>query len=59
MVVDVHASYMKSYVIEQLEGLGIRINDDLTYKELVTKLAIEREKNALNIKVENPESSWF
>lgn len=49
-------SFKKSHVIDQLAKYEFYDVEEMTYRELVRKLAMLR---ALEIETESPEKSWF
>ena len=48
--------HKRSHIIDQLAKHGYTDTDDLTYRELVNKLAVAR---AMEIKSERPGQGWF
>lgn len=48
--------FKRAHVIDQLAKYKFNDVEGMTYKELVSKLAMLR---ALEIKTESPEKSWF
>jgi len=49
-------SFKRAHVIDQLAKYKFNNVEGMTYKELVSKLAMLR---ALEVKTESPEKSWF